>query len=118
MIANSDVISFHRYANFNGLKSFIKELKNHGRPVICTEWMARVKGSNFAIDLPLFKNEDVGCYQWGLVNGRTQCQYPWSNKRGGKVNPKTGWFHDILHKDGTPYRKEEIDAIKEIIKGE
>jgi hypothetical protein len=115
MIANSDVISFHAYIDFNGLKNKIRELRKHGRPVICTEWMARIKGSNFATDLPLFKNKNVGCFQWGFVNGRTQCQYPWSNKPGGKVDARTGWFHDILHKDGTPYRKDEIDVIKKII---
>ncbi len=65
----------------------------------------------------MFKSENIGCYQWGLVNGRTQCQYSWWNKPGGEVDPKTGWFHDILYKDGIPYRKEEydIDRIREAI---
>ena len=117
IIANSDVISFHAYTNAKGLESRITDFKNHGRPAICTEWMARFMGSNFATDLPLFRNENVGCYQWGLVNGRTQCQYPWQNMPGGEVNPQTGWFHDILYKDGAPYRKDEIDVIRKVIKG-
>jgi hypothetical protein len=24
------------------------------------------------------------------------------------------WFHDILRKDGTPYRQEEVDFIRQI----
>jgi len=115
MIANSDVITFHVYTGFNGLKGRIAELKTYGYPIICSEWMARGMGSRFDTDLPLFKAEQVGCYQWGLVNGRTQCQFPWSNKPGGIVDPKTGWFHDILHSDGTPYRQEEVDVIRKVI---
>jgi Cellulase (glycosyl hydrolase family 5) len=118
IIENSDVISFHAYTDLDGMKNYIKEFKKYGRPVLNTEWMARVKGSSFSTELPLFKSENVGCYQWGLVNGRTQCQYPWSNKPNGEIDPETGWFHDILHKDGTAYRKEEIDIITELLKRE
>lgn len=113
-LKNSDVVSFHCYGDFSRQKTVIASYLSYGRPTLCTEWMARVFGSNFATDLPLFKSNYVGCYQWGLVNGRTQCQYPWSNKRGGKVNPETGWFHDILHRDGSAYRPEEISAIRRI----
>ena len=66
----------------------------------------------FDTDLPIFMAERLGCYQWGLVSGRTQCRFPWSNKPGGAEDPKTGWFHDILYADGTPYRVAEVEAIK------
>ena len=52
------------------------------------------------------------------INGRTQAQFPWWNKPGGQVDPKIGWFHDILHNDGTPYRPDEIETIRRIIAGE
>jgi len=71
----SDVISFHFYGNYEGLRGQIASYKTHLRPVINTEWMARPTGSQWATDLPLFKLEAVGCYNWGLVNGRTQCQF-------------------------------------------
>jgi hypothetical protein len=115
IIDNSDIITFHAYTDASGMKNKIAEMKKYGYPRICTEWMARVTGSSFEKDLPIFQQENVGCYQWGLVNGRTQCQFPWSNKPGGKVDETTGWFHDILHIDGTPYRQEEIDAIKRLL---
>ena len=116
VVNNSDIITLHAYEGHLRLKKKIEAHLRWGRPVVCTEWMARIRSSSFEKDLPLFRRENIGCFQWGLVNGRTQAQFPWWNKKGGKVDPKTGWFHDILHPDGTPYRKEEIETIRRIIK--
>lgn len=116
MLGYSDVVSFHCYTNFDGLKNWIERLKKHGRPMVNTEWMARPTGSSIETDLPLFREEGVGCYMWGLVNGRTQCQFPWWNKPNDPIH-EAGWFHDIFHKDGTVYRPKEIEVIKrEILK--
>ncbi len=106
----SDVVSFHAYTDFQGMKAAIAAHKAHGRPVVCTEWMARLQGSRFDTELPLFRREGVGCYSWGLVNGRMQCQFPWWSKRGSP-EPKV-WFHDIFRRDGTPYDPAEIEAIR------
>ena len=108
----SDVITFHGYMNNADLKKAIAGYKAQGRPVICTEWMARAQGSNIAADLPVFKQEGVGCYAWGLVNGRTQCQFAWSSEKGA-AEPKV-WFHDIYHRDGTAYDPVEIAAIEKV----
>jgi hypothetical protein len=75
-----------------------------------TEWMARLQGSRWDTDLPLFKQEGVGCYSWGLVNGRTQCQFAWYHKRG-TPEPKV-WFHDLFHSDGRPYDPAEHESIR------
>jgi hypothetical protein len=108
----SDVVSFHAYTDFQGMKAAIATYKAHGRPVVCTEWMARLQGSRFDTELPLFRREGVGCYSWGLVNGRMQCQFPWWSKRGSP-EPKV-WFHDIFRRDGTPYDPAEIEAIRKV----
>jgi len=110
---NSDLLTFHSYEPLEGLKKIAAGLKAKGYPVICTEWMARPYGSRFDTDLPFFREENIGCYQWGLVNGRTQCQFPWSNKPGDPI-PEGGWFHDLLHPDGTPYRVEEVETIRRL----
>ncbi|MCX6225424.1 MAG: 1,4-beta-xylanase [Bacteroidia bacterium] len=112
LIAYSDIITYHLYGNKEEMTVRIAQLKKQGRPVMCTEWMARPAGSSYEKELPLFKSEKVAAYQWGLVNGRTQCQFPWWNQPGGGVDSTYGWFHDILHADGTPYRPEEIDVIR------
>jgi hypothetical protein len=65
MIELSDVVSFHCYSNYEGLRAAIARYKAFGRPVVCTEWMARLQGSRWETDLPLFKTEAVGCYSWG-----------------------------------------------------
>jgi hypothetical protein len=109
-VERSDVISFHFYGNCQGLRNQIAEYKKHQRPVINTEWMARLQGSSWESDLPLFKQEAVGCYSWGLVNGRTQCQFSWYHKRG-TPEPKV-WFHDLFHRDGRPYDPAEHEVIR------
>ena len=106
----SDVISFHYYGNCEGLLGHIASYKQYLRPVINTEWMARLAGSKWETDLPVFKQEGVGCYNWGLVNGRTQAQFSWSDKRG-TPEPKV-WFHDLFHQDGMPFDPEEHEVIR------
>jgi hypothetical protein len=108
----SDVITFHNYEEVDHLTRQIQALKTHGRPVICTEYMARPRGSRFATHLPVFKRENVGCYNWGLVKGKTQTIYPWRSEAGA---PEPAlWFHDILREDGTPFSANEVKLIQSI----
>jgi hypothetical protein len=60
-------------------KQRIQSLRRYGRPVVCTEYMARPRGSTFASILPLLKSEKVGAYNWGFVNGKSQTIYPWDS---------------------------------------
>lgn len=108
----SDVVSFHCYANPAFTRKVVRELKKTGRPVICTEWMARKFDSLIETHLPIFRREHVGAFNWGLVQGKTQTFYPWGSPKGAP-EPKL-WFHDLFRKDGKPYRKKEIDCIKRI----
>ncbi|MDX2005493.1 MAG: hypothetical protein SFU83_09480 [Meiothermus sp.] len=117
ILENSDIISFHGYLQTPQLEARIAWLQGHGRPVICTEWMARTLGGSYQEQLPVFKARQVGCYQWGLVNGRTQCQYSWLNLPGDTPDPQHGWFHDIFYPDGTPYRPEENRFIRDFLRG-
>lgn len=107
----SDVISFHLYGSANDTSKKIADLRKRDRPVICTEWMGRSRQSLFSSVLPLFKTERVGCYNWGLVNGRTQTHFPWGSPKGAPE--PVLWFHDIFRKDGTPYDPSEIRIIKQ-----
>ena len=111
-LSTSDIITFHNYHPEDDLMKQIKLLKENGRPVICTEYMARTQGSLFEKCLPIFRAENVGCFNWGLVSGKTQTIYPWGSP-GGSSEPEL-WFHDVFHSDGTAYRSEEVDFIREI----
>jgi len=114
-ISASDIITFHHYWDVGSLTQQIKDLKVEGRPIICTEYMARTRRSRFETHLPIFKKENVGCYNWGLVSGRTQTIYPWGSAKGSP-EPDV-WFHDILRKDGTAFDPEEVKLIRKIVLG-
>lgn len=119
--ASSDVISFHSYNDSTKCRSFIEYALQFGRPVICSEWMARSRGSDYFSILPLFKEYRIGCFSYGLVNGKQQCHYPWNPVEEGKPVPFTEepevWFHDLFRPDGTPYSEEEVRFIREQLAG-
>ena len=85
--------------------------------MFCTECIARTNGSVFETILPLFAQHKVGWYMWGLVQGRIQTQYSRSSKEGDPLEPEL-WFHDLFRPDGTPYKPEEIELIREFTFGE
>jgi len=73
--------------------------------------MARGFGSRFDNVLPIFKAEDVGAMNWGLVSGKTQTIFPWGSKEG---SPEPAvWHHDIFRPDGTPFSEAEVRVIRE-----
>jgi endo-1,4-beta-mannosidase len=110
---NSDVITYHDYTDEASHLKTIQLLKSHGRPLICTEYMARTRGSKFANIMPMLKKENVGALNWGFVMGKTNTIYAWDNPMPDGSEPKE-WFHDIFRKDGTPYRAEEVELIKKL----
>jgi len=109
LLDNSDIITFHNYENLENLRNRIQQLKKEGRPLICTEWMARTRDSKIETNLPLLKHEKIGALNWGLVSGKTQTIFPWGSKEGS-AEPEV-WFHDLLRKDGTPFDPAEIDIL-------
>jgi hypothetical protein len=116
-LAASDVITFHHYWEPYKLDSEIARLKAYGRPVICTEWLARTCGSWVSTNLPVFAEKRVGCLNWGLVAGKTNTIYPWkevvdpSQVLDLHAEPEP-WFHDLLRLDGTPYDMSEIETFR------
>ena len=113
-IEQSDIITFHHYASLDLLKHEIEKLRKNNLPLICTEWMARTNDSRFETHFPFLKEENIGCYNWGFVSGKTQTIYPWGSKEG-TPEPEI-WFHDILRKNGTPFDKKEVELIKKLTK--
>jgi len=109
---NSDIITFHNYGTYEGMRKDIANFKSYGRPVICTEYIARTYGSKFQTHLPLMKEENVGAINWGLVSGKTQTIYPWNHAYNDTTIEV--WHHDILHKDGSPYDRDEVELIKKL----
>ncbi|MCC6287665.1 MAG: cellulase family glycosylhydrolase [Chitinophagaceae bacterium] len=114
MVDQSDVISFHNYEDSTSFEKDIKDLQRYGKPLLCTEYMARGNNSTFQGSLPIAKKYNVAAYNWGLVDGKSQTKYAWDSwKKSYKGEPPI-WFHDIFRKDGTPYIKAEVDLIKKL----
>lgn len=111
----SDIISFHCYDDPVTFEKKIKQLSRYGRPLLCTEYMARPNKSTFEGFLPLAKKYNVAMYNWGFVSGKTQTIYPWDSWRKEYTAEPELWFHDIFRYDGTPYIEGEVEFIKEIL---
>lgn len=112
-LENSDVITFHNYNDAETLEKEIVEKQKLGKPMICTEYMARTRKSTFQSCLPVFKKYKVGAINWGLVAGKSNTIYQWGKPIPDGSEPEL-WFHDVFRKDGTSYQKDETDFIRQI----
>ncbi len=111
-LTNSDIITFHNYSDTVSIKSAMDSLQKRGRPVICTEYMARSNKSLFATHLPILKRYNVGAINWGLVSGKSNTIFPWGSKEGSPE--PVPWFHDIFYKDGKAYDEKETLLIRQL----
>ena len=112
IINNSDIISFHSYGSKNEVSRRVKELENYNRPLLCTEYIAREYQNTFENILPIFYDNKIGAYNWGLVSGKTNTIYPWKSWDSTYNSPPNKWHHDIFYKNGKPYSYDEIELIK------
>ena len=112
-LAQSDVISFHNYEQPEAFEARIVQLRPYGRPLLCTEWMARGNGSNVDTILPIGRRENVAMINWGFVDGAIQTRFPWDSwQRPYTLQEPALWFHDLLRRDGTPYREREAETFR------
>lgn len=136
-LARSDVLTFHEYDGKELSRSLARAKKEaSGRPVICTEYMAREIGTTFQRSLPEFFENNVGCISWGLVAGRSQTHFNWATvsridplglggPRGNassvqieyledtdQIPEPDKWFHDIFRMNGSAYDESEVQFIR------
>jgi hypothetical protein len=112
--AESDIISFHCYGPLVDMMHSIDTLKKYGRPLVCTEYMARPVGSTFDPILGYMRDQQVGAFNWGFVSGKTQTIFPWDSWTKHYTAEPPVWFHDIFHTDGTPYHPTEVEYIRRV----
>lgn len=116
-LEQSDVITFHNYEQPEAFVARIAQLRKYGRPLICTEWLARGAGSNVDTILPIARRENIGMINWGFVDGAIQTRFPWDSwQRPYTMEAPTVWFHDLLKADGTPYRAREAELFRRLAK--
>ncbi|HEY7699471.1 MAG TPA: endo-1,4-beta-xylanase [Vicinamibacteria bacterium] len=116
MLEESDVVSFHAYEGLEGIRERVSQLRRYGRPILCTEYMARPRGSRFEPLLRYFKDEKVAAYNWGFVSGKSQTIYPWDSWSKPYTAEPAVWFHDIFRPDGTPFDPSEIRYIRSVLR--
>ena len=115
---NADVITFHSYGAPADFEARIAELAPLGRPIVCTEYLARPRGSSVEGILPIAKRHNVGAFNWGLVAGKTQTYLPWDSWDHPYTTPPKVWFSDLLLPDGRPFRDSEIQTIRSLTAGQ
>ena len=114
-LAESDIVTFHNYEWPEQFAARIAQLRPYGRPIICTEWMARGNGSTPDTILPIARRENVGMINWGFVQGDIQTHLPWDSwERPYTLQQPPIWFHDLLKPDGTPYREREAELFRQV----
>jgi hypothetical protein len=114
----SDVVSFHHYGGAEELRALVGGLAAlTGRPLLCTEYLARPMGSRFESHLPIFRDHAVGAIHWGLVAGRSQTIYPWWSWLDETPKPEPEvWFHDVLRPDGAPFDAGEVAFLRRFLR--
>jgi hypothetical protein len=113
-LSNSDIISYHNYGDSVWQKQQIQSLKKIGRPIICSEYMARKNNSTFRGVLPVLRRENVSAINWGLVSGKTNTIYAWDDTTHRDGSEPALWFHDVFRKNGVAYKNEEVEIIKKL----
>lgn len=111
MFENSEVVTFHSYNVPGELRERINFIRFEadGRPMICTEYMARHAGSTFTECLPILKDARIGAVNWGLVSGKTQTVLPWKSLMD--TADLSIPFHDVFHPDGRLLVPEEESVL-------
>ena len=117
----SDIISYHCYGNLQMQQQTIQALRARwGRPLVNTEWLARINGDEVFTSYPLFAQNRVGCTCWGFVAGKYQTYEPYESMWADQFTykrpdaPVTKWYHDLFRPSHHPYDPKEIDVIRRV----
>jgi hypothetical protein len=109
----SDITSIHFYVSPTREpdegQRVIESARSLARPVVATEALGRPNHGELHEILPLFNQNRIGWYLWELMIGADQTRYQWPNSP--RV-PAEVVFQGLLHADGTPYRRDEVELIR------
>ena len=114
ILDESDIISFHAYSQPDDAYLQIEELKKYGRPLYCSEYLARGNNNTFYTMLPYFKKHNIAAINWGLVDGKTNTIYPWDSWSKEYTDEPVPWHHDIFRADGSSYDTTETQFIRQL----
>ena len=109
-----DLHNFHDYAvqeqhSLNTAKMVERIGKIDDRPLICTECMTRVYGSDLARSLTEYSKYGIGFYTWGLHNCDANWEVKWDRSTFYAYEPV---FHNLLFMDGDAIDQRDLDWVK------
>ncbi len=110
----SDLVSYHDYCGLETTVERVERLEEYNRPLLCTEWLHRNANNRWETHLPYYKKKRIGLFNWGLVEGRTQTYLSWNREENLGEGKNLDWQHDVLRKDYTPYRKQEVELLSSL----
>jgi len=113
-LQNSDVITFHCYDDSATFRKQAKALMTRGRPIFCSEYMARGNKSTVITIMPVAKQLKVGVINWGFADGKEGTKFPWDSWDKRYTADPPLWHHILFKADYTPYKQEEIDFVKKM----
>lgn len=115
----SDCISFHSYSKYDKFTNNIRVLKEYyNRPIFMTEWLNRCNHNDVHDVYPFMQEQNIACYCWGFVAGKTMTTEPWDDMWIQYDSTPdidfdfTKWQHDLFRMNGRPYDPKEIEIIK------
>ena len=108
----SDIVTFHQYEGIERVKRVVSQLKKENRPMMNTEWLNRVQDNFIQDNLPLYYEEGIGSYSWGLVAGKSQHFLPWDELWNHRELPLNRWQHDLFDTFFTAYDEEELELMR------
>ena len=112
----SDVISFHNYdAPESSRSASAGSRATTARSSAPSTWRAAT-GAPSRARCRSPRSINVAAYNWGFVAGKTQTHLPWDSWQKpytSTASPRSGSTRSS-DADGTPYRAEEVDLIREL----
>ena len=120
-LENSDVISYHCYSGYENHIKLIAKLREYGRPIVCTEWLARCFNDNVQELFPLFFLEKVqDVYNWGFVARKIPRPSSHGTASGEKLRKESEFqmrLYEVVPRPVPPQPQTEYDPHEiEIIK--
>jgi hypothetical protein len=113
-LENSDILTFHNYDGPQDFEKRIQWLQTYKRPILCTEYLARSRGSVPQAILPVAKKYNVAALAMGFVAGRSQTFLPLDSWQQPYKEAPAAWYQDLVRFNGKPYSQEEYDFIRSI----
>ena len=113
-LQQSDIITFHCYNDSATFRKQTKAIVTHGKPVICTEYLARGEKNTVITVMPIAKSYNVGMINWGFADGKEQTKFPWDSWEKRYTADPPVWHHLLFKADYSPYKQEEIDFIRKM----